>query len=75
MKKLTSNSNGQLSTGVQDVGMGNENGDWKNLDSIEMWNPTNETWTMTKLKLTKPRLGFGILARSSIVSLTFNANL
>ena len=32
------------------------------LDSIEMWNPTNETWTMTSMKLTEPKSNFGILS-------------
>ena len=36
--------------------------DFNSLDSIEMWNPTNETWTMTSLKLSEPEWGFGILS-------------
>ena len=32
------------------------------LDSIEMWNPINETWTMTSMKLSEPRFNFGILS-------------
>ena len=38
-----------------------ENG-WKHLDSIEKWNPTTETWTMTSMKLSEPKLDFGILS-------------
>ena len=32
------------------------------LDSIEMWNPTTETWTMTEMKLSEPKYNFGILS-------------
>ena len=38
-----------------------ENG-WKHLDSIEKWNPTTETWTMTSMKLSEPKGFFGILS-------------
>jgi len=32
------------------------------LDSIEKWNPTTETWTMTEMKLSEPKADFGILS-------------
>ena len=31
-------------------------------DSIEMWNPTTETWTMTSMKISEPKAGFGFLS-------------
>ena len=37
-------------------------GGWIYLDSIEMWNPTTETWMMTSMKLTEPKEQFGILS-------------
>ena len=39
-----------------------ENGTWKYRNSIEMWNPTTETWTMTQMKLSEPKAYFGILS-------------
>ena len=36
--------------------------DYKHLDSIEMWHPTNETWTMTSMTLSQPRLRFGFIS-------------
>ena len=39
-----------------------ENGDWKYRDSIEKWNPTTKTWTMTSMKLSEPKGFFGILS-------------
>ena len=34
----------------------------KFFDSIEMWNPTTETWSMTSMKMSEPKAGFGFLS-------------
>jgi len=44
------------------VGGGYIEGGWKELDSIEMWNPTTGTWKMTSMRLSEPKGGFGILS-------------
>ena len=44
------------------LAVGGENGDYRYRDSIEMWNPTTETWTMTSMKLSEPKRNFGILS-------------
>ena len=40
-----------------------QNGDWKYIDSIEIWNPDTETWTpATDMKLREKKEGFGFLS-------------
>ena len=44
------------------LALGGFNDYGQNLDSIEMWNSTTETWTMSSMKLTEPKDSFGIVS-------------
>ena len=43
-------------------GFSGPNGGLNSLNSIEIWNATSKTWRMTSMKLSKPRIYFGILS-------------
>ena len=44
------------------LAVGGSDGQHSFLDSIEMWNATTDTWTMTSMNLTEPKSSFGIIA-------------